>query len=282
MKAKLYAYAHLEAARKLFPERAAQEGWLEEQWKDEEINACKLLEMNDFITSPSLATYPIKDMCSSAALMPEDFSIANELLANNKNLRTCLSIGCGLGQKELMLAKSNPQVSFVAIDNAPYVESLNSIAVELKLTNIVFKNVDLRNVNLGKFDVVYSFAVIYCIPDESLADYFKLIMNTLNPKGWALVGCSANYSLKSKIVNLIRFIFPKLKRKNVKQTGWLRDIRHVKKFIPKQVTIEDLYKFEYFSGKKSGGVYSTRHAIEIFQKHIFPISNRSYMFVLRN
>lgn len=282
MKAKLYAYAHLEAARNIFPERVAQEGWLEEQWTDDEINSCKLLEMNAFIKSPSLATYPIKDMRSSAAFMPEDFSIASGLLANNKNLRTFLSIGCGLGQKELMLAKSNPQVSFVAIDNAPYVDSLNSIANELGLTNIVFKNIDLRVVNLGKFDVVYSFAVIYCIPDEFLADYFKLIMNMLNPQGRALVGCSANYSLKSKIVNLIRFIFPKFKRKNVKQTGWLRDVRHVKQFIPEQVTIENIYKFDYFSGKKSGGTLPVKYAIEIFQKYIFPFSNRSYMFVLRS
>lgn len=111
----------------------------------DEINACKLFEMNEFIKSPSLATYPARDLCQQATLMPEDFSIANELLASNKGLRTFLSIGCGLGQKELMLAKSNPQVSFVAIDNAPYVESLNLIANELKLTNIDFKSGDLRN-----------------------------------------------------------------------------------------------------------------------------------------
>ena len=84
-----------------------------------------------------------------------------------------------------MLAKSNPNVSFVAVDNAPYVESLNSIAKELNIENIVFLNVDIRDGALSKFDVVYSFAFIYCIPDEFLADYFNLIMKILNPKGIA-------------------------------------------------------------------------------------------------
>lgn len=107
-------------------------------------------------------------------------------------------------------------------------------------------------------------------------------MDTLNPQGLALIGCSSNYSLKSKIVNLIRIIFPKFKRRNVKQTGWLRDVRHIKQFIPKQAIIDNLYKFDYFGGKKSVRSLSVRHAVEIFQKYIFPITNSSYMFVLRN
>lgn len=60
MKTKQYSCSHLEAARKKFHERVALESWLEEQWKDDEINACKQLEMREFINSPSLENYPIK------------------------------------------------------------------------------------------------------------------------------------------------------------------------------------------------------------------------------
>lgn len=56
MKTKLYSYAHLESSQKLFPLLVDKKAWLEEQWKDDEINACKQLEMNDFIKKPSLAT----------------------------------------------------------------------------------------------------------------------------------------------------------------------------------------------------------------------------------
>lgn len=274
MKTKQYSCSHLGAASHKFPERVTQEGWLEEQWKDDEINACKQVEMSAFINAPSLANYPIKFPLAPS----KDFQIADELLATHKNFRTFLSVGCGFGEKELMLAKSNPHVSFVAVDNGPYMESLNSIAKELKLTNIVFKNMDIRDGNFSKFDVVYSFAVIYCIPDEFMAGYFKLIMKTLNPKGVALIGCSAHYSLKLKIINLVRYIFPKKKKDIVKQVCWLRDIKHVQQFIPKNLIIENLSRFGY-SGKKSDGKRSVRSIFEIM---LSPISNSSYMFVLKN
>jgi len=282
MKTKLYSYAHLESAQKLFPLLVDKKGWLEEQWKDDEINACKQLEMNNFIKKPSLATYPQANIFQLPhPRLGEDFYIVNEILATQKNFRTFLSIGCGGGQKELMLAKSNSHISFIAIDNAPYVELLNLVAKELGLANIVFKNRDLRDGDFKNFDMVYSFAVIYCIPDEFLSNYFKLIMNALSPQGLALIGCSSNYSLKIKIIKFIRSVLPKIKKENYKQTGWLRDVRHVRRFFPKHVIIDNLYAFGYFSGKKIGRALSVQYAIEFFQKKIFPITNQSYLFVLR-
>lgn len=283
MKGKLYSYSHLETARSIFPERVERKEWLAEMWKDEEINACKQVELREFIQSPSLATHPIKDLCSPDAPMPGDLLIVNEYLANNKEIRKFLSIGCGLGNKELMLAKSNPQVSFVAVDNAPYVESLNAVAAELKLTNIKFiRTIDIREAKLGKFDVVYSFSVIYCIPDEFLASYFEYIMSGLNPHGLAFVGCN-DFPIKSKIASLIRSTFPFLKRKNTKQLGWSRDIRHVKQFIPKEVTIDNLYRFPHFKETdiKSARTLSGGHAINFFKNKSSRKVN-CYLFALKN
>ena len=248
--------------------------WLEEQWKDDEINACKQVEMSEFINSPTLENYPIMFPITP----PPDLKIVNELLATRKDFRTFLSIGCGFGSKELSLAKRYPHVSFVAVDNAPYVESLNEIANKLNLNNIVFKKIDIRDKDFGAFDVVYSFAVIYCIPDEFLDNYFKLIMKTLNPKGVALIGCSSHFSLKLKIISLFRYIFPKMKNGGFKQIGWLRDIKYVQQYIPKQLIIESLFKFDFSGGNKSSGKYSVRSIIEAL---LYPISNTSYVFVLK-
>jgi SAM-dependent methyltransferase len=276
MKTKQYSSAHLEAAKILFPEQSSKESWLEEQWNDDEINACKKLEMSELINSPTLENYPIKFPILSPS---HDFKIADELLATHKDFRSFLSVGCGFGEKELMLAKRYPHVSFVAVDNAPYVEKLNLIAEEMILNNIVFKKMDIRDTDFGMFDVVFSFAVIYCIPDEFLGNYFTIIMNKLNPKGVALIGCSANYSLKLKIISLFRYIFNKNKKGSVKQIGWLRDIKHVKQYIPKELMRENLFKFDFSCGNKTSGKYSVRSIIETL---LYPISNSSYLFVLKN
>lgn len=288
MKAKLYSQAHLDAAQSIFTEKYHMQKWLDEQWKDHEINACKLLEMNGFINSPSLESYPLGSTFAAKLNMQEDFHIAQRIISKHKNIQRFLSVGCGLGAKEMMLAKCNPSISFIAIDNAPYVEQLNLVAKELKLTNIIFKNGDLRDGGFKNFDVVYSFAVIYCIPDEYLKSYFKSIMDALNPNGFALVGCSSNYHFQSKIVHFVRIMFPKFKRVGGKQTGWLRDVNSVKQFIPKQAIINQCYEFDYLSeldslnGKPIAKAFTMRYIFEMVKSFVYSVSNRSYMFVLRN
>ena len=88
MKTKPYSCSDLEAARKKFPERVALESWLEEKWKDDEINACKQVEMRTFISTPTLENYPIKFPLAPS----KDFQIADELLATHRHFRTFLSV----------------------------------------------------------------------------------------------------------------------------------------------------------------------------------------------
>jgi len=286
MKIKLYSHGHIEAARSCFPERFEEKGWLDKKWTDEEINDCKFYEMKNFIDSPSLSTYPVPDVLAPTRVMPEDFHVINEYcLLNKNNIHSFLSIGCGLGEKEMRLAMNHPNISFIAIDNAPYVESLNNVAALLGISNILFKRVDLKNMDKGKFDIIYSFAVIYCIPDEYLAEYFELVKNNLNSNGTAFVGCSSNFSLIAKIKNGILKLLPMNSTKSVmKQTGWVRDVSHVKRYIPTDFKIEILYHFKHADHLKHRLIEKfplSRRVIELFSKYVFPVSNSVYLFVLR-
>ena len=281
---KLYSTAHVKFAKSIFPDRLKKDGWLDEQWTDDEINACKLSEMQAFIDAPSLSTYGCTDWFVPARIMPGEFNIVRDYCRREKGCQTFLSVGCGQGQIELLLARENPNISFVAIDNAPYVESLNAVARELKLANIQFKRCDLRQMSVGKFDIVYSFAVIYCIPDYYLTGYFELLMSSLNPGGRALVGCSSNYSLLSKMADIVgsgkNLLGVRTEKPKMKVTGWQRDIGHVRQNLPQNIRVEQEFKFNH---KGLGGSRaSITHAIGLFSKWIYPVSNSSYMFVLRN
>ncbi len=286
MKTKQYSLGHLEAAKVLFPRLFNKEGWRDEQWTDEEINACKAAEMADFIKMPSIKTYPVPELLDLTRVMPDEFNIVNDYLRLKKAGRTFLSIGCGLGDKELRFAKDHPDMSFTALDNAPYVESLNKVAEELGIRNILFKKADMKNNNVGKFDVVYSFAVMYCVPDAYLASYFESLMNSLNDDGVVFAGCSSYLNLIDKT----RDIFPRslLKRliapyRTGKQTGWQRDINEIKKFLPRESIIDAIYFSDHEIRSliiidKSKALCRT---IEFFSKKIFPISSKSFMLVLR-
>ena len=60
MKIDLFSDAHLEVARELFPEYIDDPRWLNTQWTDEEINACKAFEAKEFTERPTLQTYAWK------------------------------------------------------------------------------------------------------------------------------------------------------------------------------------------------------------------------------
>ena len=53
---KLFSFAHMDAARKLFPEKINQQ-WCNNQWTDEEINECKAYEGMSFCKSPTKSSY---------------------------------------------------------------------------------------------------------------------------------------------------------------------------------------------------------------------------------
>lgn len=284
MKAKLYSVAHLETAKKLFPSKANQEDWLDFIWTDAEINACKLYEMEAFINAPSLSTYPHSGLLDPQSSVPEELRIVDRYLSSlTMPAASFLSVGCGLGEKELRLARTHPNVSFVAVDNAPHVECLNKLASELGLRNIIFRNCDLKTLAPEKYDVVYSFSVIYCISDRALPCYFNLLINNLGDNGVAFVGDTSNYNLILKcqlfVLRCIRIIMKR--NTGLKQTGWLRDLREIYRFIPNSATIGHVFQLDHLIRSRFLNKTGLGQILRFFSEKCFPISNSSYMFVLR-
>ena len=189
MHPKLFSTSHMSAAKTLFPERISLE-WCNTQWTDEEINCCKSYELKEFSKSPRLSNYPGIKFLEDVPKRDE-FEIIDSYIKNHPEIKCILSVGCGLGQFEIFLARRYPGIDFLCIDNAPYIESLNPVIKELQLSNIAFKNFDLRNGPVGEFDLVFSMSVIYCIPNDSLSDYFSALNKSKKTGGVIIVGCTS-------------------------------------------------------------------------------------------
>ena len=238
------------------------------------------MEFEKFIDFPSINNIP------TAISLEEiknnfQFKILDIHLKSNSKIKKFLSVGSGLSIIELGLAMYNPNIQFYAIDNAPYIEGLNIIAKELQIKNIKFLNADLRNNQLGKFDIVYSMAVIYCINDENLTDYFKILHSSTKNDGVVFVGCTSNLSLILKIKLIIKLLIKKFffikslqEKLEAKKTGYLRSSNYIKKFIPKKIyKLGSFYSFNH--------THSKSRIINIFSKKINPISNVGYLYELK-
>lgn len=265
-------------AKKLFQNVGSD--WHGKQWTDHEINACKNLEMEKFIANPSIKTVGSgrKHLFTENFEMSEDTAIVDSKIS--KNVRSFLSVGCGMGEKEIALAKRHPKISFTAIDSAPHTEGLNNIVKELGINNLSFKQHDLRSGPIGKFDVVFSFAVIYCIPDDGLIKYFNSLKDSIFLNGRIFVGCSSNLSVVEIFKHPVRFILRKIYKKRLfglKVTGWKRNISHIKARMPKDLMISAVtYQDHYHS---SGIFY---YLMSLISKHFYPINNASYLLELKN
>jgi SAM-dependent methyltransferase len=264
MKKDLFSEAHIETAATLFPDKDSD--WFRLQWTDDELNACKKIEFESFITQPSLATFPKRHLFESYKPVEEVLQVEKLI----KEKKSFLSIGCGLGEKEMWLARMHPQIQFVATDNAPYVEGLNEVAKELGINNIVFRKIDLRKIEIGTFDVVYSFAVIYCIPDEYLTSFFNLIYKLTKPGGVCLVGCSSNYNI---MLQLINFLNPK-RRAGTKKIGYLRSVSYLNRFVPSNLGIFKIFKLDHFSFPRF------KKVVGVISRIVWPISDASYLIVM--
>ena len=178
------------------------------------------------------------------------------------------------GGLDLWLAERHPDGTITAIDNAPYVEYVNKVATEYGVDNIEFRNIDLREITLGEYDIVFSHAVIYCIPDNFLLNYFETLVNHTKPGGSLFVGTAANISPMLKL----RLLLPKKKIKNRKQTGWDRDWKHVKQFLPKNVEIIKMSTGGHYSVPLVSRIPFLSNFIGMISEKIYPISH-SKVFV---
>jgi trans-aconitate methyltransferase len=179
---------------------------------------------------------------------------------------------------ELWLAERHPEVEITAIDNAPCVENVNRVAAELSLTNIEFRHIDLRELTLNAFDIVCSHAVIYCIPDEFLLGYFETLVKHTRTRGSIFVTSAANISPMLKL----RMLLPKNKQSSWKQTGWMRDWQHVKKFLPDNAEILEQWEAEHYTQVPLGArLPFLRKVFGGISKNIFPLSNSNFVIHMK-
>ena len=156
-----------------------------------------------------------------------------EIDCDNLNI---LSIGCGQGQRELLLAdKFN--INITAIDNAPYTNELNFVAKELGLSDKVkFTNMSGKKLSFGdeSFDIIISHAVVYCIDDEELNNFYSEKFRVLKNNGLVFMSTGSNISIFSKIKIYLKKILKKNDKPchHYKQTGWQRDVKHVLRYLP--------------------------------------------------
>jgi SAM-dependent methyltransferase len=246
MAQKLYSVAHFAAAKSIMPDKITPE-WCETMWTDQEINECKSYEYKGFIDSPCYSNYPAKDKLKSVGERDE-LKILDDLIANTTNVRSMISIGCGMGEKEFFLAKKYPEINITCIDTAPFVEMLNVVAKDLELSNITFRRKDLRDGDVGRFDLVFSMSVIYCISDEYISDYYAMLNSSRNDEGVIVVGCTAILSpalrlhiyIKEtlRLIGLLRGSTSTLERK---QIGWIRSSKFLISRIPHFMMVQAVF-----------------------------------------
>lgn len=215
MKVKLYSSSHTSHI---------DEKLLHKKLTNNQINSLKRKENYNFISEPNLKTYPGK-IYSLNNKVRGVFEIYEDYKKEGRKLKL-LSLGCGYGDKEIWLAKKSKNLNITCIDNAPYTNKLNNIVKLNGIRNIHFKKNDILNYETkDKFDIIFCWAVIYCLDDNELKIFYKKVDKLLKNNGKFYLGSTAVLSQYMK-TNLYLKKKLKIKMNNNKKliiTGWLRD-----------------------------------------------------------
>lgn len=128
-----------------------------------------------------------------------------------------------------------------------------------------------------------SHALIYCIPDSSLESYFSEILRVLKPKGTCLISTVANLSPLAKLSCVIkRHVGIRSNQKGWKQTGWMRDKKHIIKFMPSYATIKSVRNIRHNQLPNVFKEYRiVRHGGNLLiwiSEHIYPLINAAVTF----
>ncbi|MFN8059575.1 MAG: class I SAM-dependent methyltransferase [Vicinamibacterales bacterium] len=95
-----------------------------------------------------------------------------------------LSIGCGLGDYELILAREVASVTALDLSDVATKEATRR-AQERGLTNVTFSSASYRECHFedGAFDVVYAFGVLHHLSADERRELFGLVSRWLAPGG---------------------------------------------------------------------------------------------------
>ena len=174
MRISLFSFGHLNEAHELWPDKVNNRSWLTSQWTTEEINACKKLFFERSIRTMTKEQYESKYGISRPRELA--FSILNFFEEQIQDRASkILSIGCGLGDKEIILARKGYNIT--AIDNHPFMWWLKDVFQEVNFID----SCDACSLPFTDeyFDVVYSNGVIYAISDQDLTRFFYEIARVL-------------------------------------------------------------------------------------------------------
>ncbi len=279
MKIKLYSDGHLKTAQKIFPEKSSDVLWLQKMWTNEEINLCKYVELaEDFENSPNLEYWEKKILDGERiAAYSDDILRWYEGWIGSRKLNI-LSVGCGHGIKEIALALKRKCKLIVGVDMAPYIKTLDKVVSKAFPGMIRFLKGDCLNLTFDNntFDLILSHAVIYCIPDASLRTYFSEMLRVLKPGGTCLVSTVANLSPQQKFYHMFK---AKKTPDGWKQTGWLRDKKHIMKFVPSNAKIETVLNLKHLRPFKGQGFSEAwGNVLKWFSENISPITNTAVAF----
>lgn len=239
MKVKLYSSSHTSEIKTIY---------LNKKLTNKQINRIKKKENNNFISAPNLNTYPGKIYPLNTKVRGV-FEIFKDYKNEKKKLKV-LSLGCGYGDKEIWLANKSKNLNITCIDNSPYTNKLNNIVKIIGLRNIKFKKFDiLKYETIDKFDIIFCWAVIYCLNDNELSIFYKKINNFLKKNGVIYLGSTAILSPYMK-VNFYMKKKLNIKMNNNKKliiTGWLRDEVEILNLVTLNFKIIDKKYFDLIS-----------------------------------
>lgn len=248
----LLSDGHIAAARKLFPSKACDPDWLQRQWTDEEVSACKIYEFINAVGSePTLRDWEAAVVNGVPISEYTDEVLEWYVSRLRDPHQTVLSIGPGLGHREIALLFGGHCRAIDAVDITPYQGHLNRMLpddVSRRLRSVHGNVLSLPYAG-NAFEVILCHAVVSCIPDALLMPCFKEMLRVLKPGGLCMVSCSANLSpyIKTKIW-AGKYNYPP----GWKQIGWLRDRRHIVRRFP--------------SGTKLLGIQHLQHDLPVFLK----------------
>lgn len=120
-----------------------------------------------------------------------------------------LSIGCGIGDTELLLARHVDSV--IGIDLSPAaIRQANADAIKGRVTNFSARHARLEEFNDGKFDTVIAIFFLHHLTDRMLTDCAAKIASILKPGGVFYGLDPSRYRLSGYIGELL---FPQLMAK---------------------------------------------------------------------
>ena len=166
-----------------------------------------------------------------------------------------------MAQREIFLANKY-NLEIFDVDNSPLTKALDRIKKELGVeNNLSFITHNARKLPFkdNKFDVIISNAVIYCLEDSEITDFLNENARVLIKNGINLTSIASRISIIQKLNILIKKFFVKKfninynNNINLKQTGYMRDVSHIKRFIPSNFKLESVSYGEELTFQKFCG-----------------------------